>query len=244
MKSAKVRKFGFPRTTSLRNTSRCRQLNGNTVPRLSSAHRVHWSDIGLSFRAPQKTAPMPQILSATRDSWSDCRVIDRREFGLPLSREKAAIPAAVEARAEPTWQAAVKIWEWAEPGYQEAKSSALLADMLEREGFQVARRRRTDSHRIYRHRRQRTSRDRHPGRVRRAAGLVSGRGARARTAPRQWLWTRMWPSPVWRGVGVGRDRRGRAVEEGSAHRHGSLLRLPSRGGGRGQGLHGPRGAFQ
>jgi aminobenzoyl-glutamate utilization protein B len=53
--------------------------------------------------------------------------------------EKKDIPAAVESRAEPTWQAALKIWEWAEPGCQEVKSAKLLADMLEGEGFRVER---------------------------------------------------------------------------------------------------------
>ncbi|MBI2825955.1 MAG: amidohydrolase [Planctomycetia bacterium] len=53
--------------------------------------------------------------------------------------DKAALAAAVEARAEPTWQAAQKIWEWAEPGYQETKSAALLAEMLESAGFRVQR---------------------------------------------------------------------------------------------------------
>ncbi|HMC10981.1 MAG TPA: amidohydrolase, partial [Pirellulaceae bacterium] len=51
--------------------------------------------------------------------------------------DKKDIPAAIESRAEPTWQAALKIWEWAEPGYQEVKSAKLLAEMLEREGFKV-----------------------------------------------------------------------------------------------------------
>ncbi len=57
----------------------------------------------------------------------------------PCRADKAALSAAIEARAEPTWQAALQIWEWAEPGYQEEKSSALLAQMLEHEGFKVER---------------------------------------------------------------------------------------------------------
>ena len=47
--------------------------------------------------------------------------------------------ALIESRAEPTWQAALQIWEWAEPGYQETKSAALLADMLEQADFKVQR---------------------------------------------------------------------------------------------------------
>jgi aminobenzoyl-glutamate utilization protein B len=38
-----------------------------------------------------------------------------------------------------TWKAALRIWEWAEPGYQEQKSSALLASMLEEAGFTLRR---------------------------------------------------------------------------------------------------------
>jgi aminobenzoyl-glutamate utilization protein B len=53
--------------------------------------------------------------------------------------EKKDMAVAIESRAEPTWQAALKIWEWAEPGYQEVKSAKLLAEMLEREGFKIER---------------------------------------------------------------------------------------------------------
>jgi aminobenzoyl-glutamate utilization protein B len=53
--------------------------------------------------------------------------------------DKSALAAAIESRAEPTWHAASKIWEWAEPGYQEVKSAQLLADMLEGQGFKVER---------------------------------------------------------------------------------------------------------
>lgn len=53
--------------------------------------------------------------------------------------DKAALPSAIDRRADATWKAALQIWEWAEPGYQEEKSSALLANMLEAEGFEVER---------------------------------------------------------------------------------------------------------
>ena len=55
------------------------------------------------------------------------------------SRGQGALSAAIESRAEPTWQAALQIWDWAEPGYQEVKSAKLLSDMLERQGFKVER---------------------------------------------------------------------------------------------------------
>jgi len=44
------------------------------------------------------------------------------------------------ARRDPTmWHAARQIWQWAEPGYQETKSAALLSELLEQAGFDVQR---------------------------------------------------------------------------------------------------------
>ena len=40
---------------------------------------------------------------------------------------------------EAAWEDALRIWQWAEPGYQEQKSSALLAERLEQSGFRVER---------------------------------------------------------------------------------------------------------
>ncbi len=53
--------------------------------------------------------------------------------------DKAALNAAIDTRLEATWQDALKIWDWAEPGYQEVKSSALIAQTLEAAGFKVER---------------------------------------------------------------------------------------------------------
>lgn len=53
--------------------------------------------------------------------------------------DKADVVKAVEAKADPAWDMAKKIWEYAEPGYQEKKSAALLADALEKSGFWVER---------------------------------------------------------------------------------------------------------
>lgn len=53
--------------------------------------------------------------------------------------DQADVVKAVESRADVAWDMAKKIWEYAEPGYQETKSSALLADALERAGFNVER---------------------------------------------------------------------------------------------------------
>jgi aminobenzoyl-glutamate utilization protein B len=43
----------------------------------------------------------------------------------------------VNARLDDDWAAALQIWKFAEPGYQETKSSELLASMLEASGFKI-----------------------------------------------------------------------------------------------------------
>lgn len=53
--------------------------------------------------------------------------------------QKAALPDSIQQRQESLWQAALQIWEWAEPGYQEVKSAELLATMLEKDGFRLRR---------------------------------------------------------------------------------------------------------
>ncbi len=59
--------------------------------------------------------------------------------GVPSSAsgQKAELYRSLDRRAEATWKAAQSIWEWAEPGYQETRSSALLAKMLKEAGFDV-----------------------------------------------------------------------------------------------------------
>ena len=54
-----------------------------------------------------------------------------------LLAQKAALFESVNKRDSESWDAALQIWEWAEPGYQESKSSALLADMLKDHGFKI-----------------------------------------------------------------------------------------------------------
>jgi aminobenzoyl-glutamate utilization protein B len=58
---------------------------------------------------------------------------------MPAHSDKAGLNAFIDSRLEETWQSALKIWDWAEPGYQEFKSSALLADTLEQSGFTIER---------------------------------------------------------------------------------------------------------
>ncbi len=53
--------------------------------------------------------------------------------------QKKALDDSIHQREAQAWEAALKIWNWAEPGYQEAKSSALLAEMLEQAGFKIER---------------------------------------------------------------------------------------------------------
>jgi aminobenzoyl-glutamate utilization protein B len=53
--------------------------------------------------------------------------------------QKEALCDSINARAAVSWDLAQKIWTWAEPGYQEKRSAALLADALEKAGFKVER---------------------------------------------------------------------------------------------------------
>jgi metal-dependent amidase/aminoacylase/carboxypeptidase family protein len=53
--------------------------------------------------------------------------------------QKPALDDSIRKREEQSWTAALQIWKWAEPGYHETKSSALLAGMLEEAGFKVER---------------------------------------------------------------------------------------------------------
>lgn len=53
--------------------------------------------------------------------------------------EKTAMFESIERRDRDTWEAALQIWHWAEPGYQETKSTGLLSGMLEQAGFRVKR---------------------------------------------------------------------------------------------------------
>ena len=55
------------------------------------------------------------------------------------SAQKSAMSESIRQREQSTWELASKIWNLAEPGYQEKESSRLLADALERFGFRVER---------------------------------------------------------------------------------------------------------
>ena len=51
--------------------------------------------------------------------------------------QRDAALRSIDEGADAYWAAALQIWEWAEPGYQETKSSALLAGLLEEGGFRI-----------------------------------------------------------------------------------------------------------
>lgn len=53
--------------------------------------------------------------------------------------QKETLSARIDEREAATWELALKIWNLAEPGYQEVQSAKLLADTLEQAGFQVKR---------------------------------------------------------------------------------------------------------
>jgi aminobenzoyl-glutamate utilization protein B len=53
--------------------------------------------------------------------------------------QKAGLYDSISRRESESWEAALQIWKWAEPGYQESQSSKLLSDWLQREGFAVER---------------------------------------------------------------------------------------------------------
>jgi len=72
-----------------------------------------------------------------------------RQIALPMAMivviqsialaQKSALSESVERRGDETWKVAQKIWQFAEPGYQETQSAKLLAETLERAGFVVKR---------------------------------------------------------------------------------------------------------
>jgi aminobenzoyl-glutamate utilization protein B len=53
--------------------------------------------------------------------------------------QKSALDESIRRREDQSWSAALKIWKWAEPGYQETKSSALLSGMMDEAGFKIER---------------------------------------------------------------------------------------------------------
>ncbi|MFM7114164.1 MAG: amidohydrolase, partial [Planctomycetota bacterium] len=58
---------------------------------------------------------------------------------LPAWAGKDDIAKSVAGLADESWEMAKSIWEYAEPGYLETRSSKLIADRLEKAGFKVSR---------------------------------------------------------------------------------------------------------
>jgi aminobenzoyl-glutamate utilization protein B len=57
----------------------------------------------------------------------------------PAQSGKPSIDAYIKAHVDSSWRMATQIWEWAELGYQEKRSSALLASTMDSAGFRVER---------------------------------------------------------------------------------------------------------
>jgi len=57
----------------------------------------------------------------------------------PNPSAKPALDEFIKSHADSAWEMARKIWDWAEVGYQEKQSAALLADALQAGGFRVER---------------------------------------------------------------------------------------------------------
>ncbi len=55
-----------------------------------------------------------------------------------FAQKDAAVKSA-STHADANWNTALKIWDWAEPGYQEKKSADALAEIAEKAGFKVTR---------------------------------------------------------------------------------------------------------
>src|SRR5207248_2981661 len=53
--------------------------------------------------------------------------------------QSTEIDESIKKRQAQSWELASKIWAWAEPGYKEQRSAALLADTLEQAGFKLQR---------------------------------------------------------------------------------------------------------
>lgn len=59
--------------------------------------------------------------------------------GRVVSQDLTVLNESLARRTDEGWKTARKIWELAEPGYQETQSAALLSGWLEREGFRIQR---------------------------------------------------------------------------------------------------------
>lgn len=58
---------------------------------------------------------------------------------VPAFAQPEALLDSIKQREAESWDMALRVWGWSEVGYKEAKSSALLAERLEKAGFTVKR---------------------------------------------------------------------------------------------------------
>ncbi|MFN9719410.1 MAG: amidohydrolase [Planctomycetota bacterium] len=81
----------------------------------------------------------PLAADDTRAPATDAGAAIAEETGEDHEAIVEAAIRSIEDRRHATWQMAQKIWAYAEPGYQESQSSALLADTAEAAGLKVTR---------------------------------------------------------------------------------------------------------
>ena len=163
---------------------------------------------------------------------------------LAHAQKEAAVKSAA-THADANWPTALKIWEWAEPGYQEKKSAAALAEIAEKAGFTVKKDVAGIPTAFTAEFGSRQAGHRHPGRVRRAAGTVAGSRAVPQAARRrQRLRPRLRASSLRRRVALRGHRDRRADQGGQAEGHGPLLHVPGGGRRRREGVHDARRAVR
>ncbi len=147
-------------------------------------------------------------------------------------------------RAARDAEIARSIWEYAEVGYQETKSTALLQQELTQGRLQGRGRRRRHPDGLRRDRRQRQARDRHPRRVRRAPGHQPGRRPRPQADRGQERRPRLRASPVRHGFRLRRHRARRLAQEERHAGDDPRVRHARRGRRLRQGVHGARRPLQ
>ena len=149
----------------------------------------------------------------------------------PAQTAKPALDAFIKAHADTAWEMARKIWDWAEVGYQEKRSAALLADAMEAGGFKVERGVAGIPDVVHRHHRLGQAGDRDPGRIRRLAGPFPASRARPSGSARRDGRARLRPPSLRGGLGHGVPGAGRADRRParSRGRCGSTAARPRKG---------------
>ena len=113
----------------------------------------HWPDSALPSPRSRPAGPLPSILaagsvakpdsSASRPDEAAILTMDgvgewsTTSVGLGRGAQVELIEEIDYPHSDANWPTALKIWEWAEPGYQEKKSSTALVEVAEKAGFTV-----------------------------------------------------------------------------------------------------------